>query len=226
MSAKQKKYLEFNKQVDSCGTPEGASLVAERLLGDKRKQIFTVHFMMLAEKMGRACDTWKKMLFYDKPLVMPTVSKRGYEAAKFKINNTSPPYPDHEVIDLIHAGLGLAGEAGELCNAIIQYIWSPSADGRIKIIDECGDVLWYMGIICRRFNVDFDQILEANQKKLSLRYKSGQFEQGASHNPDKAAELEGQKDTLAKSSTRRGSKSPKLPESEPAQVPQSATTPE
>ena len=67
--------------------------------------------------------------------------------------------------------LCMAGEVGELCNEIKKmerdddnYI-TQSRMNKIKL--ELGDVLWYYIGICRKLNIDINDIMDLNYNKLN-----------------------------------------------------------
>jgi len=77
----------------------------------------------------------------------------------------------------VYPFLGLAGEAGELCNQVKKVIRDEQADSldqlsesrRAKILDELGDVLWYAAETCTMLGVGMDEVAEANLAKLAER---------------------------------------------------------
>jgi NTP pyrophosphatase (non-canonical NTP hydrolase) len=77
---------------------------------------------------------------------------------------------------LILAGLGVAGEAGELADHIKKLTFHGHAVDQAaidKLIDEGGDVLWYLGHLARALGVPLSTFAENNRKKLLLRYPEG-----------------------------------------------------
>ena len=72
--------------------------------------------------------------------------------------------------DLKYMALGLGGEVGEVQNEIKKLERDDnnilSNDRRKKIINELGDVMWYLTGICSRINCSIDDILKANINKL------------------------------------------------------------
>jgi NTP pyrophosphatase (non-canonical NTP hydrolase) len=73
--------------------------------------------------------------------------------------------------------LGLCGEAGELANKWKKVIRDEdgvmSAGTRDKIIDELGDVLWYVGCIANELDVTLDDVYVRNECKLLSRQREG-----------------------------------------------------
>jgi NTP pyrophosphatase (non-canonical NTP hydrolase) len=76
---------------------------------------------------------------------------------------------------LLHMGAGIVGEAGELICAIKDNtIWRKTLDLE-NIIEELGDLEFYMEGLRRHLGLTREQCLEANIKKLSKRYKGFKY---------------------------------------------------
>jgi len=76
--------------------------------------------------------------------------------------------------DGVYPFLGLAGEAGEVCElkkkAIRDNEGLVSHDALVK---ELGDVLWYLNAIAREYAIDLEYIAEVNIEKLESRKQRG-----------------------------------------------------
>ena len=75
--------------------------------------------------------------------------------------------------NLINGCLGLAGEAGEVCDIVKKYMFQGHNLETQKIVDECSDVLWYIALIAQGIGCDLDSIMEHNINKLKKRYPNG-----------------------------------------------------
>lgn len=80
-------------------------------------------------------------------------------------------------IDLLHAAVGVSGEAGELLDAIKKHVIYNRPIDLENIIEELGDIEFYLeqlrgntGVLITR-----EATLKANYEKLSKRYKSGTY---------------------------------------------------
>lgn len=72
--------------------------------------------------------------------------------------------------DLLHASLGISGEAGELLDAVKKsFIYNKPLD-IANAKEELGDALWYIALACRTLNVSFEELMQMNIDKLTLRY--------------------------------------------------------
>jgi len=77
----------------------------------------------------------------------------------------------HEA-NLIHMAVGIAGEAsGELLDAIKGCVIYRKPLDLDNIIEELGDLEFYMEGLRQELNITREQCLEANIKKLSKRYE-------------------------------------------------------
>lgn len=88
------------------------------------------------------------------------------------------------LFSLVYPTLGLAGEAGELANKVKKIIRDDqilTQSCRQELIDECGDVLWYLSNICSDLGIPLEDVAIRNLNKLSLRQEKGTL-QGSGDN--------------------------------------------
>jgi NTP pyrophosphatase (non-canonical NTP hydrolase) len=71
---------------------------------------------------------------------------------------------------ILNACLGLAGEAGEVIDHVKKWAYQGHELSKEKIIDELGDVLWYMSEMCTALDIKFAQVSNYNTRKLKRRY--------------------------------------------------------
>ena len=70
--------------------------------------------------------------------------------------------------------LGLAGEAGEVADLVKKGILHrTNVDRPGRIMEELGDVLWYVAGLASHYGLSLDDIMEANIAKLRERYPDG-----------------------------------------------------
>ena len=74
---------------------------------------------------------------------------------------------------LTNCALGLAGESGQLIDLIQDYTFKGKDLDKEKMIDELGDVLWYLSQIAQWADVDFEDVAKANIETLNKRYPNG-----------------------------------------------------
>ncbi len=82
-------------------------------------------------------------------------------------------YP-RRMANLEYPTLGLAGEAGEVAN-IVKKIQRDSGgviteDTRGKLLDELGDVLWYISACADELGLTLTQVADYNVAKLAKRH--------------------------------------------------------
>ena len=58
--------------------------------------------------------------------------------------------------------------------------WSDA--NREHLLIELGDIMWYVAQACMALDVDFEEVLEMNVKKLEKRYPGGSFDIHKSEN--------------------------------------------
>jgi NTP pyrophosphatase (non-canonical NTP hydrolase) len=73
---------------------------------------------------------------------------------------------------------GVAGEAGELLDAVKKAAIYCKPVDIDNVIEELGDLEFYMEGLRQRFGLTREECLEANISKLSIRYKSGVYSNG------------------------------------------------
>jgi NTP pyrophosphatase (non-canonical NTP hydrolase) len=97
---------------------------------------------------------------------LSTYQKEAYKTAV---------YPEN--VKIIYPALGLAGEAGEVSNQVKKIIRDNAGEltleRKIKIMDELGDVIWYVAALASDIGVSLDAVAEANLQKLAKRAVDG-----------------------------------------------------
>jgi NTP pyrophosphatase (non-canonical NTP hydrolase) len=79
----------------------------------------------------------------------------------------------HELLQLTHSALGIAGESGELVGAIKKTILYDQPLDRENVKEEIGDILWYVALLLETIGSNFDEVATMNFNKLEKRYPSG-----------------------------------------------------
>lgn len=74
---------------------------------------------------------------------------------------------------LSYLGLGVANEAGEVAGKIKKMMRDDdnilTDERRNQIIDECGDVLWYLARLSQELNTTLEEVFQRNHDKLEDR---------------------------------------------------------
>ena len=79
---------------------------------------------------------------------------------------------------LTTAGVGLAAESGEFLEIVKKMVFQGkpwNEDNRDHLIIELGDVMWYVAQACMALEIDFEDVIKGNVKKLEKRYPGGSF---------------------------------------------------
>ena len=91
-----------------------------------------------------------------------------------------------EKMDTLHAGVGVSGEAGELLDAIKKWVVYNKPLDRDNVIEELGDIEFYLQRIRSIIGVSRERVLEGNKQKLSKRYEGLNYsDQAAQDRADK-----------------------------------------
>lgn len=74
---------------------------------------------------------------------------------------------------LINSVMGLCGESGEVIDLVKKHVSHGHPLNREKLIDELGDVAWYLAECATVLEVPLEDILARNIEKLKRRYPEG-----------------------------------------------------
>jgi NTP pyrophosphatase (non-canonical NTP hydrolase) len=77
-------------------------------------------------------------------------------------------------LDLLHGAIGCGTESGELLDAVKKYAMYGQPIDRVNIIEEVGDMMWYLNLALRSVGSTFAEAKELNIAKLEARY-AGKF---------------------------------------------------
>jgi NTP pyrophosphatase (non-canonical NTP hydrolase) len=114
-------------------------------------------------------DIIKKSLFYGRhlPPAMAVVNRISTPTC-----DTLPPmfHNKKQGVDVIHAILGLATEAGELLEALLKVVDDQLLFDKVNAIEESGDLFWYQALLAQACGTNFDAIQKTNIAKLRKRY--------------------------------------------------------
>ena len=86
----------------------------------------------------------------------------------------------------MHAAVGIAGEAGEILDAVKKrWVYDKPLDFE-NMIEELGDLEFYMQALRMLLGVSREEIIRHNYEKLNKRYPSGYTDAAAIARADKA----------------------------------------
>ena len=94
---------------------------------------------------------------------------------------------NEKAMPAMHAAIGISGEAGELLDSIKKtWAYNRPIDHN-NVIEELGDLEFYMEALRQELSITREETLIANQAKLAKRYHSGKYsDQHAQERMDKA----------------------------------------
>lgn len=95
---------------------------------------------------------------------------------------------NHAHLRLIHAVMGLAGEVGEVTDAVKKSVLYNKELDVVNVKEECGDILWYMALLLDQIGSSFEEVMKMNHDKLETRYPGGFSEKKAQDRADKINE--------------------------------------
>ena len=93
--------------------------------------------------------------------------------------------PDINVPLLLCGAIGLGSETGELQEIVKKLMFQGkplSEETLFHMKRELGDIMWYWINACRALNLDPDDVIEENVRKLESRYPGGEFDVHYSEN--------------------------------------------
>jgi NTP pyrophosphatase (non-canonical NTP hydrolase) len=97
---------------------------------------------------------------------------------------------DPDSLRISHALIGLAGEVGELCDPIKANIFYGRELNLSNIVEEIGDIRFYLQAIMNHYKIGEQQVLQYNAMKLHKRYGAvrGFTTEAANARADKSGE--------------------------------------
>ena len=73
-------------------------------------------------------------------------------------------------MNLLHAAMGIGTEAGEVLDQFKRKIFYGRELDVVNVKEEIGDIMWYVAILLRELDLDFEEILQLNIDKLRARF--------------------------------------------------------
>ena len=107
---------------------------------------------------------------------------RDFQPVKDRLQST-------ENVRLLHAAIGMCTEAGEIQDQLKKAIFYGKTLDKVNIVEEIGDIMWYIGIACDTLGVSLEEIMQKNHEKLKARYGT-KFTEAAALNRNLDAERE------------------------------------
>ena len=95
----------------------------------------------------------------------------GNEYQRLAMTTLNPELSKKDV--LINGVMGLCGESGEAINIVKKHLHQGHELDREKLIEELGDIAWYLAETAYALDIPLDDVLEQNIAKLRTRYPEG-----------------------------------------------------
>lgn len=102
-----------------------------------------------------------------------------YQCLALRTVSSSQPC-DH----ILNGVMGLNGEAGECIDIVKKHLFQGHPLDTDKLVDELGDVLWYVAITADGIGVQLENIMQHNIDKLRRRYPEGFDAERSIHRED------------------------------------------
>lgn len=94
---------------------------------------------------------------------------------------------DESRCDLIHMAIGIAGEAGELLDAIKKHVCYGQPLDMANVVEELGDIEFYCEGLRQAIGWTRRDVIDANKAKLTKRYAKEYSDKQAKDRRDKKA---------------------------------------
>ena len=75
-----------------------------------------------------------------------------------------------DLMRMLHAAIGMCTEVGELQDAIKKHLIYDRPLDRVNVVEELGDVLWYLVLAADACGVSLEDVMRVNAAKLARRY--------------------------------------------------------
>ena len=96
---------------------------------------------------------------------------------------------NRNTLRITHSVMGIADEAGELAKNLKKHIFYGADLDRDNILEEFGDILWFMGPALDALGSSYEEVQEMNIRKLRARYPKGSWDKDDAENRDLEAEM-------------------------------------
>lgn len=77
---------------------------------------------------------------------------------------------DRDMTRMLHGAIGAVTESGELIDALKKTIYYGKPLDKVNIVEEVGDIMWYLALILRELDMTFEDAAQININKLRSRF--------------------------------------------------------
>jgi NTP pyrophosphatase (non-canonical NTP hydrolase) len=149
---------------------------SEQLKNEVPLKVFCTYAREKNERFAARKMYYRCMIDAKHAQMVSLLAKPGYE-----IQSTLTDKKCH----LLHMAVGIAGEAGELLDAVKKHVIYGKELDLENVIEELGDLEFYMQGLREKLEIARELTLEKNIAKLSVRYKNGYSDSAAQIRADK-----------------------------------------
>lgn len=129
---------------------------------------------------GVSADAIKRSLFYgDTKIGDRLAAATSKIQAFYQLLESQEVTLSEDEINLLHGILGIASEAGELMEELIDAKLTGREVNQVNIAEESGDITWYQALIMRYLGTTFEKVAGSNIAKLKARYPQKFTEENA-----------------------------------------------
>lgn len=89
-----------------------------------------------------------------------------------KVSKRTMP-SDKIIPKTLNCALGIAGEGGEVVDLIKKSVFQGHELDKTKLVEELGDLMFYVSNLATTFNIDMSKVLQSNVDKLAIRFPNG-----------------------------------------------------
>jgi NTP pyrophosphatase (non-canonical NTP hydrolase) len=158
--------------------------VTNRLVVNETILLWLLSLCRWTVPLLQTLDTWKRLAFYGKGETPGNLTMETHEVA---MQNGLRAIMLAKNIELIHAIVGIASEAGELLDALQRVIFVGEEWDETNLHEEGGDTLWYLAKLFKFTGTDFREEMARNIGKLKVRFPD-KFSEGNAIERDLNAE--------------------------------------
>jgi len=88
---------------------------------------------------------------------------KDFDGMKGRLNST-------ELVRLLHGVIGMVTESAEAADMLKKHIFYGKPLDKVNLIEELGDLMYYIALTCSELGVDFEKVQAINTAKLEARY--------------------------------------------------------
>lgn len=164
--------MEFNYQELASRTATSDYKTVIQRFGDQKALEAFLLDMQTQSILSSELDEAKKYFYYGKQSYLESLNEIEFESGEL-VEKTKERLQSKQMVDLVHGIVGIITESGELLENLITSIKENKEIDNVNLIEEMGDIFWYMALMANSINTNFEKIQLTNINKLKKRYPYG-----------------------------------------------------